>query len=58
MLIAGFFYMPQICDMGQTGLLPLPKEGMLWIFFRPKNPPVLFGFEPVILGTRGQHANH
>jgi hypothetical protein len=23
--------MPQICDMGQTALLPLPKEGMLSI---------------------------
>jgi hypothetical protein len=28
-VIAGFFYMPQICDMGQT--FP-PKEGVLRIF--------------------------
>jgi hypothetical protein len=39
--------MPQICDMGQTALLP-----------RPKNPTASAGFEPAILGTRGQHANH
>ena len=30
----GFFYMPQICDMGQTALLPFRKEGVLTIFFR------------------------
>jgi hypothetical protein len=27
-------------------------------FFRPKNPTASAGFEPEILGTRGQHANH
>jgi hypothetical protein len=26
-------------------------------FFALKNPTVLAGFEPAILGTRGQHAN-
>jgi hypothetical protein len=34
------------------------KEGMLWIFFRPKNPTASAGFERANLGTRGQHANH
>jgi hypothetical protein len=42
--------MPQMCNMGQTALLPG--------FFRPKNPTASAGFEPSILGTRGQHANH
>jgi hypothetical protein len=28
----GLFFMPQICDMGPTALLPLPKEGVLRIF--------------------------
>jgi len=28
-VILGIFYMPQICDMGQTALLPFPKEGVL-----------------------------
>jgi hypothetical protein len=40
--------MPQICDMGQTALLP----------WGPKNPTTSAGSEPAILGTRGQHANH
>jgi hypothetical protein len=39
---------------GTNGFTSSPKEGMLWIF-RPKNPA---GFEPAILGTRGQHAHH
>jgi hypothetical protein len=34
------------------------KDGMLWIIVRPKNPTASAGFEPTILGTRGQHANH
>jgi hypothetical protein len=46
--------MPQICDMGQTALLPLRRKACCG-FFHPKNPA---GFEPAILGTRGQHANH
>jgi hypothetical protein len=49
--------MPQSCDMGQTALLPL--RGKAWCgFFRPKNPTTSDGFEPVILGNRGQHGNH
>jgi hypothetical protein len=32
MVIVGFFYMPQSCDMGPTDLVPLrKKEGMLRI---------------------------
>ena len=31
----GFFYMPQICDMGQTALLPFRKE-TCWGFFIPE----------------------
>jgi hypothetical protein len=42
---------------GTDGFTSPWKEGMLWIF-HPKNPTALAGFEPVILGTRGQHANH
>jgi hypothetical protein len=34
-----------------------PKEGMRWIFC-PKNPTASAGFEPKIMGTRDQHANH
>jgi hypothetical protein len=41
--------MPQICDMGQTACCG---------FFRPKNPTASSGFEPAILGARGQHAYH
>ena len=52
----GFFYMPQICDMGQTVFTPLPKEGVLRIFFALKNPTASAGFEPANLGTKGQHA--
>jgi hypothetical protein len=33
-----------------------PKEGVLRIFFRPKNPIASAGFEPANLGTKGQHA--
>jgi hypothetical protein len=49
--------MPQICDMGQTALLPLRRKACCGFFLR-KNPTVSAGFVPVILGTRGQHANH
>jgi hypothetical protein len=31
---------------------------MLRIFTPGKNPTASAGFEPAILGTRGQHANH
>jgi hypothetical protein len=33
----GIFYMPQICDMGPTALLPPPKEGMLRTFSPEKS---------------------
>jgi hypothetical protein len=49
MVIVGFFYMLQSCDMGPTAC---------WGFFRPKNPMASDRFEPTNLGTRGQHANH
>jgi hypothetical protein len=45
--------MPEICDMGQMALLPLRRKACCG-FFRPKNQTAL----AVILGTRGQHANH
>jgi hypothetical protein len=32
----GIFYMPQICDMGPTALLPLRRKAC-WRFFRPEN---------------------
>jgi hypothetical protein len=47
-VIVGFFYKLQ---HGADGFTSHPKEG-------PKNPTVSAGFEPVNLGTRGQHANH
>ena len=31
------------------------KEGVLRIFFRPKNPTASAGFQPANLGTKGQH---
>ena len=31
----GFFYIPQICDMGQTALLPFRRKAC-WGFFRPE----------------------
>ena len=49
----GFFYMPQICDMGPIILLPLRAEDFLSPF---KNPTASAGFEPANLGIRGQHA--
>jgi hypothetical protein len=43
--------------MGQDRLLlPLPKKGVLRIFFTLKNPKSSAGFEPAKLGTKGQHA--
>jgi hypothetical protein len=36
----------------------LPKEGMLRIFYARKKSTASAEFEPTILGTRGQHANH
>jgi hypothetical protein len=42
--------MPQICDMGQTALLPLRRKACCG-FFRPENPPASAWFEPAILGT-------
>jgi hypothetical protein len=47
--------MPQICDMGQTALLPFRRKECCG-FFRLKNPTASARFEPAILGTRGQHA--
>jgi hypothetical protein len=51
MVIVEFFYMPQICDMGQTALLPLRRKAC-WVFFRRKNQTASPGFEPANLGTR------
>jgi hypothetical protein len=47
--------MSQICDMGQMALLPLQRKACCR-FFGPKNATALTGFEPMILGTRGQHS--
>ena len=42
---------------GTDGFTSPPKEGVLGIFFFAlKNPTALAGFEPVNLGTKGQHA--
>ena len=38
---------------GTDGFTSPPKEGVLKIFFRPKNPTASAGFEPAILGTKG-----
>jgi hypothetical protein len=51
--IVGIFYMPQICDMGPTALLPLRRKE----FFALKNQTASAEFEPSNLGTKGQHAN-
>jgi hypothetical protein len=45
--------MPQNCDVGQTALLPLRRKACCG-FFRLKNPTASAGFEPAMLGTRGQ----
>ena len=34
----GFFYMPKICDVGQTALLPFRRKAC-WGFFRPEKNP-------------------
>jgi hypothetical protein len=47
----GFFYMPHICDMGKTALLPLRRKACCG-FLRLKNPTASAGFEPAILDTR------
>jgi hypothetical protein len=54
--IVRIFYMPQICDMGPTALLPSRRKACWGIFFALKNPMASAGFEPANLGTRGQHA--
>jgi hypothetical protein len=41
---------------GTDGFTSRPKEGVLRIFFRPKNPTGSAGCEPANLSTRGQHA--
>jgi len=38
------------------GFTSPPKEGVLRIFFVLKNPTASAGFEPVILGIKGEHA--
>ena len=38
------------------GFTSPPKEGLLKVFFRPKNPTASAGCEPANLGTKGQHA--
>jgi hypothetical protein len=43
--------------MEQTALLPFRRKACCG-FFRLKNPTASAGFEPVMLGTRGQHAKH
>jgi hypothetical protein len=42
---------------GTDGFTSPPEEGMLRISLLEKPMPSA-GFEPVNLGTRGQHANH
>ena len=41
---------------GTDGFTSPPKEGVVRIFFALKNPTASAGFEPVNLGTKGQHA--
>jgi hypothetical protein len=47
----GFFYMPQICDMGPTALLPLRRTGCSG-FFRPEKSD---GFGRVRTRELGSH---
>jgi hypothetical protein len=47
--------MPQICDMGQTALLPLRRKACCG-FFRPKNPTASAGIEPAISRMRRRSA--
>ena len=48
-LSLAIFYMPHICDMEQTGLLPLQRKACRG-FFRPEKS------EPANWGTKGQQA--
>jgi hypothetical protein len=41
---------------GTDGFTSPPKESVLRIFFRPKNPTASAWCEPGNLGTKGQHA--
>jgi hypothetical protein len=55
-LIAGFFNVPQSCDMGQMALLPLQRKAC-WGFCRPKNDGfgrvwTLWTWVPSMLTTR------
>jgi len=52
MLHLGIFYMRH----GTEGFTSPPKEGVLRIFFRPKNPTDSAGCEPANLCTNDQHA--
>jgi hypothetical protein len=54
-VIAGFFNMPESCDIEQTALLPHKRKACC---FRPKIPNASAGIKTAILGTRGQYANH
>ena len=40
---------------GTDGFTSPPKEGVVRIFFCPKNPSASAGSEPANLGTKGQH---
>ena len=40
---------------GTDGFTCPPKEGVLRIFFRPKNPTASSKYEPTNLGSKGQH---
>ena len=51
----GFFYMPQICDMGQIILLPFRRKACRGFLSPFKNPTDSAGFEPANLGIRGQN---
>jgi hypothetical protein len=54
-LLLGFFYIPQICDMGQDDLY-IPSEGRrAEDFFALKNPTASARFKPANLSTKGQH---
>ena len=52
----GFFYMPQICDIGPIILLPFRRKAC-WGFLSPfKNSTASARFEPANLSIRGHHA--
>jgi hypothetical protein len=53
----GFFYMPQICDIGPIILLPFWRKACWGSFYRPfKNPTASAGFESANWAIRGHHA--